>query len=235
MTYFEAGVTVTRKPDGSPVTEADQAVERALQERIWAELPDDSFLGEEFGAHGSSERRWIVDPIDGTSSFIRRDRYWRVHVALEIDGRVDAAVVTAPAIGRQWWAWRGRGAFESSWPRSGDEVRLGVTDTDRLDEATLDALNRRDRKRLPKSATVARSTPEGWCAGLVRLLRGEVDCFLAECCQLWDHAPWILLVEEAGGRFTDRTGGGDGGQGGGLYSNAALHDQLLSAIGYPQP
>ncbi len=234
LTYFEAGVSVSRKADGSPVTEADRAVEKALQDQIWAELPDDAFLGEEFGAHGSSQRRWIVDPIDGTSSFTRRDPYWRVHVALEVAGRLEASVVTAPAIGRQWWAGRGCGAFESPWPRSGSGSPLAVSDTARLEEATLDALNRRDRRQLPKGAAMARSTSEGWCAGLVRLLRGEVDCFFAECCQLWDHAPWILLVEEAGGRFTDRTGGNDGGQGGGLYSNSALHQQLLGAIGYPQ-
>jgi histidinol-phosphatase len=69
---------------------------------------------------------------------------------------------------------------------------------------------------------------------LVELVRGEVDAFLAERHHLWDHAPWILLVEEAGGRFTDRTGGRAGDQGGGLYSNAALHDGLLAALGYPQ-
>ena len=68
---------------------------------------------------------------------------------------------------------------------------------------------------------------------LVELVRGEIDAFLAECCHIWDHAPWILLVEEAGGRFTDRTGGHAGDQGGGLYSNANLHSQLLAALHYP--
>jgi histidinol-phosphatase len=68
---------------------------------------------------------------------------------------------------------------------------------------------------------------------LIELVRGEIDAFLAECCHIWDHAPWILLVEEAGGHFTDRTGGHAGDQGGGLYSNAILHSQLLTALHYP--
>jgi histidinol-phosphatase len=230
LTHFRAGVQVSAKRDGTPVTEADRAVERLLRDRLAAARPDDALLGEELGRLGDSERVWILDPIDGTSSFCRRDPHWRVHIALEVRGRLEVAVVTAPALGRQWWATRGGGAFESSWPRPGDEVRLSVTRTPTMDTAALDALGDDARGRLPREARSAPPSP----LPLVELVRGEIDGVLAEGFHVWDHAPWILLVEEAGGRFTDRTGGHGGGAGGGLYSNAALHAELLTAVGYPQ-
>jgi histidinol-phosphatase len=227
--HYRAGVEVTIKRDGTPVTEADRAVEHLLHESIGAAVPEDALLGEEFGRLGDSERVWIIDPIDGTSFFSRRDPNWRVHVAFEASGRTEVAVVTAPALGRQWWASRGGGAFESSWPRLGDEVGLSVTSTSIMKEAVLDALDDDSRRRLPREATIAPPSP----LALVGLVRGEIDGFLAECCHVWDHAPWILLVEEAGGRFTDRTGGHGGDAGGGLYSNSGLQAELLAAIGYP--
>jgi histidinol-phosphatase len=231
LMHYRAGVEVTLKRDGTPVTEADRAVEHLLHETIGAAEPADAFLGEELGRLGDSKRVWILDPIDGTSFFSRRDPNWRVHIALEVSGRLEVAAVTAPALGRQWWATRGGGAFESSWPRHGDEVRLSVTSTSIMKEAVLDARDENSRGRLPGEATIAAPSP----LPLVELVRGEIDGFLAECCEVWDHAPWILLVEEAGGRFTDRTGGHDGDAGGGLYSNAGLHTELLAAIGYPTP
>ena len=229
LTYYWSGVRSTLKGDGTPVTEADLAVEQLLQATLADGAPGDAMLGEEFGRLGESERVWILDPIDGTSFFSRRDPNWRVHVALEVAGRTEVAVVTAPALGRQWWAVRAGGAFESSWPRRGDGARLTVSTTATMDHATLAAVHDASQARLPKEATIAPPSP----LALVELVRGEIDGFLAECCHIWDHAPWILLVEEAGGRFTDRAGGNGGDQGGGLYSNAGLHDELLAAIGYP--
>jgi len=229
LTYYKSGVVSKLKGDGTPVTEADLAVEQLLQETLADAAPGDAMLGEEFGRLGESERVWILDPIDGTSFFSRRDPNWRVHVALEVAGRTEVAVVTAPALGRQWWAVRAGGAFESSWHRRGEGARLTVSPTATMDRATLDAFDDASRARLPREATIAPPSP----LALVELVRGEIDGFLVECCHIWDHAPWILLVEEAGGRFTDRAGGHAGDQGGGLYSNAGLHDELVAAIGYP--
>ncbi|MEU5564406.1 inositol monophosphatase family protein [Micromonospora musae] len=230
LAYFESGVSATLKADGTPVTEADRAVERLLRERLSAARPADALLGEELGRLGESDRVWIIDPIDGTSFFSRRDPNWRVHLALEVAGRTEIAVVTAPALGRCWWATRGGGAFESSWPREQAEPkRLAVSTTPTLADARLEALDDVSRARLPRSAARVPASP----LPLVGLVRGEIDCFLVERYHIWDHAPWILLVEEAGGRFTDRTGGRAGDQGGGLYSNANLHSQLLTALDYP--
>jgi histidinol-phosphatase len=229
LTHFHAGVSSTTKADGSLVTEADWAVEHRLREILGAEAPGDALLGEELGRLGGSDRVWILDPIDGTSFFSRRDPNWRVHVALEVAGETEVAVVTAPALGHQWWATRGGGTFESSWPRDQGAQRLMVSRTDDLTGARLDALDEESRTRLPSEATIPPPSP----LALVELVRGQIDGFLAECCYVWDHAPWILLIEEAGGRFTDRTGGRRGDQGGGLYSNANLHARLVQAIGYP--
>ncbi len=230
LEYFESGVSATPKADGTPVTEADRAVERLIRGTLSAARPEDALLGEELGQLGESDRVWIIDPVDGTSFFSRRDPNWRVHIALEVAGSTEIAVVAAPALRRCWWATRGGGSFESSWPRGETESkRLEVSTTSMLAGARLDALDDESRARLPPSVALVPASP----LALVDLVRGEVDAFLAECCHIWDHAPWILLVEEAGGRFTDRTGGHAGDRGGGLYSNANLHGQLLAALQYP--
>lgn len=228
--YFASGVAATLKADGSPVTEADRAVERLLRETLSQARPDDAFLGEEFGRLGESDRVWILDPIDGTGFFSRGDPNWRIHVALEVRGTTEVAVVTSPALRRCWWATRGGGSFESSWPREeSDTRRLQVSRTPTLTDAVLEALDDESRARLPPSAARPPRSP----LPLVELVRGEIDAFLAERYHTWDHAPWVLLVEEAGGRFTDRTGGHATDQGGGLYSNAILHSQLLASLRYP--
>jgi histidinol-phosphatase len=230
LAHFESGVTATLKADGTPVTEADRAVERLLRETLSAARPDDAFLGEELGRLGESDRVWILDPIDGTGYFSRGDPNWRIHVALQIDGTTQVAVVASPALRFCWWGTRGGGSFESSWPRSESIARrLEVSTTSALADSVLDALDDESRARLPTDAARAPGSP----LPLVELVRGEIDGFLAECCHVWDHGPWILLVEEAGGRFTDRTGGRAGDQGGGLYSNAGLHHQLLEWLHYP--
>ncbi|WP_127782960.1 inositol monophosphatase [Rhodococcus sp. X156] len=229
LQFFTSGVTATAKADGSPVTEADVAVERLLRECLSAVCPGDALLGEEHGQEGESERLWILDPIDGTGFFSRGDPNWRIHVALEIGGVTALAVVTSPALGTRWWAVRDGGAFEAAWPRVGGEVRrLSVSATSRVAEAALDALASPGRDRLP-----AGFRPPSSPLPLVELVRGEIDGFLAERYFTWDHAPWILLVQEAGGRFTDPTGGHASDKGGGFYSNAALHDDVLTVLSYP--
>jgi histidinol-phosphatase len=230
LAHFESGVSVTLKADGTPVTDADRAIERLLRGTLSQERPDDAFLGEELGQLGESDRVWVLDPIDGTGFFGRGDPNWRIQVALEVQGTTEIAVVTSPALRRCWWATRGGGSFESSWPREESKTRrLKVSTTSALANAVLDALDDESRARLPPSGARAPASP----LPLVELVRGEIDAFLAERYYKWDHAPWVLLVEEAGGRFTDRTGGRASDQGGGLYSNATLHSQLLAWLHYP--
>jgi histidinol-phosphatase len=230
LAHFQAGVSATLKADGTPVTEADRAVERLLRQTLSEARPDDAFLGEELGQLGESDRVWILDPIDGTGFFSRSDPNCRIHIALEVHGTTEVAVVTSPALRRCWWATRGGGSFESSWPREERVTRrLQVSTTSTLADAVLAALDDESSARLPPGAARAPASP----LPLVELVRGQLDVFLAERYYKWDHAPWVLLVEEAGGRFTDRTGGRASDQGGGLYSNALLHDQLLAYLHYP--
>lgn len=230
LAHFEGGVSATLKADGTPVTEADRAVERLLRQTLSRARPHDAFLGEELGRLGESDRVWILDPIDGTGFFGRSDPNWRIHIALEDHGVTEVAVVTSPALRRCWWAIRGGGAFESPWPREEHHARrLQVSTTSTLADAVLDALDDDSRARLPPGAARAAASP----LPLVELIRGEIDAFLAERYYTWDHAPWILLVEEAGGRFTDPTGGRASDRGGGLYSNAVLHSPLLAWLHYP--
>jgi histidinol-phosphatase len=118
----------------------------------------------------------------------------------------------------------------SSWPREeGRTQRLEVSAASTFADARLAALDDESRARRPSDAAPAPASP----LPLVELVHGEIEAFLAERFAIWDHAPWILLVEEAGGRFTDRTGGHAGDRGGGLYSNAALHSQPLDWLQYP--
>lgn len=226
---FGGDVEASHKGDGSLVTTADLAVERLLRRDLLANRPGDAVLGEEYGLVGDGPRVWVIDPIDGTSFYAGGDPNWRVHVALQVDDRVVVAVVVAPALGLQWWASRGGGAFEAPWPTGTmDPVRLAVSTADEVAGSVADALPTDRRARLAP-ATIASPSP----LPLVELVRGEIDAFVAECCEVWDHAPWILLTEEAGGRFTDLEGGTSGAKGGGLYSNTAIHDRLLSQLGYP--
>lgn len=229
LTLFGTGVTAAAKADGTPVTEADLAVEALLRELLTAARPGDALLGEEHGLDGQAERVWILDPIDGTGFFSNGDPNWRIHVALEVGGTTELAVVTSPALGLRWWASRGSGAFECDWPAAADPRRLAVSTTTVAKHAALDAIGSPGRDALPHGFR-----PPASPLPLIDLVRGQVDGFLAERYYKWDHAPWILLVQEAGGRFTDPTGGCDGGKGGGFYSNAALHDELVQVLGYPQ-
>ncbi|MDU0312260.1 inositol monophosphatase [Phycicoccus sp. M110.8] len=230
LAHFRAGVSATAKADGSPVTEADRAVERLLRDTLSQARPGDAFLGEELGRLGRSDRVWVLDPIDGTGFFARGDAHWRIHIALEVRGVTELGVVAAPALGRCWWATRGGGAFESSWPAgTGPATPLTVSTTSALADAVVDDLGGTSAGHLPTGVSRAPASP----LPLVELVRGEIDAFVAERYFAWDHAPWILIVQEAGGRFTDPTGGHASDRGGGVYSNARLHGALLAALGYP--
>lgn len=230
MRFFGEGVSATLKCDGTPVTAADRAVEELLRAQFGEFRPDDAVLGEELGAHGFSDRVWIVDPIDGTSFFASGDPNWRIHIALQVQGAIELAVVDAPALGLRWWAIPGQGAYEAKWPsETSAPIRLATSTTADIESAVVDALPAEERGRLPSAAQLAGPSP----LALVELVRGEIDVVLIEGSHIWDHAPWILLVEEAGGQFTNPLGGRTGDQGGGLYSNTPLHEPLLESLGYP--
>jgi fructose-1,6-bisphosphatase/inositol monophosphatase family enzyme/Ser/Thr protein kinase RdoA (MazF antagonist) len=225
--YFERGVTTQTKADASPVTEADRAVERLLRDALAELRPDDGILGEEFGAQGTGDRTWILDPIDGTAAFARGDPNWRIQIALDNGGEIVVAVVDVPALDVRWWAEAGAGAYERE--AGGPDRRLRASKTAKIEDALVAVQPRSLAQRLPARTRQPARTP----LPLVELIRGEIEAFFVDCCHAWDHAPWILLVQEAGGSFTDHRGGTSPDRRGGLYSNGRIHDDLLAALSVP--
>lgn len=223
--FFTLGVVARLKDDSSPVTDADQAVELALRASLAMLRPDDSILGEEMGATGTSSRTWVLDPIDGTSSFVRGDPSWFVNVALMDGDEVVVAVVDAPARSTRWEATAGGGTFEID--AAGARRRLSMSTNGAVDGALVHHYPAAVAERLPAGVVVP---DERSNLPLVELVRGEIDAFYVDCCQIWDHAPWVLLVREAGGAFTDHEGGHSPAKRGGLYSNAPVHEALRAAI-----
>lgn len=228
-------LAVHTKADRSPVTEVDRGVERLLREHLARERPADVVLGEEYGVGGGEggdgTRRWVLDPLDGTRNFLRGVPIWGTLIALERDGALSVGVVSAPALGRRWWAARGEGAFASgrrihvSAVASLDEAFVTYSDITTMDEAGVT-----DRFLvLARQADRTRAVGDFWSHMLVA--EGAVDLAVEPGPNLWDLAPLLVIVEEAGGRFTDFSGAPRADGGGGLSSNGLLHDAALALVG----
>jgi len=233
LQHFKAGVEVMVKADHTPVTRADRETEEAIVERLRAAFPDVGFLGEEFGAHGVQGRRWIIDPIDGTKNFVRGIPYWATLIALEEDGEVTLGVVHAPATGDLLWARRGHGAFVNG-------TRLRVSTIERLAEATLVHASLR-YLRAPRLGgywegflrlvdRTERQRGFGDYFGYTFVLRGQAELMLEADIKPWDLAPFKVLFEEAGGRFTDFEGHPTIYSGTALASNGRVHDAALAVL-----
>jgi histidinol-phosphatase len=231
LRYFTGDFQVTLKPDQTPVTEADRGAEQAIVGRLQAAFPEIGILGEEYGAQGAQGRRWIIDPIDGTRNFIRGIPYWATLIALEEDGEVTIGVVHAPATGDLLWARRGAGAFANGRP-------LRVSTIDRLAEATLLHSGLSYLRRVPPYwdgflRLVDRSGRQrgfGDYFGYTFVLRGQAELMLEADLKPWDLAPFKVLFEEAGGRFSDFEGRPTIYSGTALASNGRLHDEALALL-----
>jgi histidinol-phosphatase len=228
---FRAGdLVVDTKPDLTPVTEADRAVESAIRERLASARPGEAVVGEEFG-QTDGERRWIVDPIDGTKNYVRGVPVWATLLALEDT----AAVVSAPALHRRWWAARGQGAFVDDG--LGPARRIGVSAITALADAQLsfagledwEAVGRLDALlELGRRCWRTRAVGDFWSYMLVA--EGAVDIACDPVVAVWDLAAPRLIVEEAGGRFTDLSGESRADGGSGFATNGLLHDAALQVI-----
>jgi histidinol-phosphatase len=222
---------VETKPDLTPVSEADRAVEVAVRERLAVDRPEDAVLGEEMGETGGGvSRRWIVDPIDGTMSYVRGVPVWATLLALETDGEMVVGVVSAPALGRRWWAARGTGAFADGDPIRVSEVRV-------LEDAHVCAPNERyfETKGLDAGwRAIARQAwrPVGFADfwGHMLVAEGAVDVMVEPVLHLWDVAALRPIVEEAGGRMSDLTGHGWTTDAPCVTTNALLHDDVLAVL-----
>jgi len=236
MSRFRAlDLHVTAKPDLSPVSDADTAVEEALRRTLSRARPRDAVQGEEMADTGWGPRRWVIDPIDGTKNFIRGVPVWATLIALLINDEVAIGVVSAPALGRRWWASLGGGAYAGKSLMSATPCR--VSDVARIEDASLsyasvsawvEAGQGQEFVDLMRACWRTRAYGDFWSYMLVA--EGGVDIACEPELALHDMAACAIVVTEAGGRFTDLQGK-PGPLGIGAYAtNGRLHDAVLSQL-----
>jgi histidinol-phosphatase len=254
------GFPFERKYDGSPVTEIDRAVEQAIRERLAILRPGEVVLGEEEGealpslpwgpliptapnpsplqgrGRGEPESpraRWIVDPIDGTKKLVRGIPIFAALIALELDGEIAVAMVSAPLLepgGRRWWAMRGQGAYTDGRPIQVSRVSR-LQDANVLHGSAEGWVRQGHGPALLSLASAAWGTfapGDFWIHLLVA--EGKADAAVEPEAWIWDLAPLKLIVEEAGGRFTDFSGASRPDGGNGISTNGLIHDEVLGIV-----
>jgi histidinol-phosphatase len=239
--FLASDLVVEAKPDLTPVTDADRATERAIRDRIERDRPADAIVGEEYGATAAaatdSGRRWVIDPIDGTKNFVRGVPVWATLIGLQVDEQTVVGVVSAPALGRRWWASQGGCAWTtdpiSSEPRPCRVSRVAAIEDASLSYSSPGGWAARDRGKqfaeLLERAWRSRAFGDFWSHMLVA--EGAVDAAFEPELSLWDLAALQVIVKEAGGSFTD-LGGVDRADGGNIVcSNGLLQQALLAALG----
>jgi histidinol-phosphatase len=238
MDRFNArDLVVETKPDLTPVSDADKAVERMVREAVATERPGDGVLGEEEAELvGTSGRRWIVDPVDGTKNFVRGVPVWSTVIGVQdAEGRIVVGLVSAPALARRWWATLGGGAFVSE-PGSTEPRQIHVSKVHALADASLGYSEVRwvPEQDQPKwdalLRTVWRVRGYGDFYSHVLVAEGAVDIAAEPELNLYDVAGVSLVVTEAGGRFTGVDGVDGPDRGSGIATNGLLHDAVLAAL-----
>jgi histidinol-phosphatase len=226
---------VEAKPDLTPVTDADKAAEDSLRNVLRRSRPRDAVLGEEFGRDGGGPRCWVIDPIDGTKNYVRGVPVWATLIGLMDGAKVVTGVVSAPALGRRWWATVGTGAWTGRSLTKATRCR--VSDVSRLEDASfsysgvggwaecgmLDGF-----LGLTRAAWRTRAYGDFWSHMLVA--EGAVDFSAEPEAKLWDLAALQIIVEEAGGTFTDLAGQATPEGGSVVCSNGRLHQAVLATL-----
>ncbi|HET6153144.1 MAG TPA: histidinol-phosphatase [Marmoricola sp.] len=237
MARFKAlDLHVMTKPDLTPVTDADQAVEEGLRRTLSRARSRDAVLGEEQGSSGHSQRRWVVDPIDGTKNFVRGVPVWATLIALMVDDEVVVGVVSAPALNRRWWAMKDGDAWTGTSLLRASAIQ--VSDVSRIEDASLsyaslhgweerDQLD--DFLALSRRCWRTRAYGDFWSYMLVA--EGAVDIAAEPDLELYDMAALDVIVREAGGIFTSLDGEPGPNGGNVLATNGKLHDQALAFLG----
>ena len=234
---FRRDLEITTKPDRTFVTQADTAIERAIRTRIKAAYPDHGLVGEEYGTeHGDAATRWYIDPIDGTHNFIRGVPLFGTLLAVERDGELQAAVLSAPALRERWWARRGGGA----WAHSADDTasrRIRVSRVAALADAQLLYGSAHDIEvsgRAPGFRAllgdVWRERGFGDFWGYALLAEGAAEAMVEVGLSSWDAAAPTVLVEEAGGRVSDFDGRRAIDAGTFVATNGLMHDEVLARL-----
>ena len=229
--YFRKKPETSTKSDGSYVTIADRQAEAYLRKQIAERFPDDGLLGEEEGeSHGSSGRRWIIDPIDGTFAFVHGVPIYGVLIALEIEGELSVGVVNIPAMGEIVSAAKGVGCFLNGEParvsatRELKDALLLCTDFPACAQYGFGPA----AERLQARAKTARTW--GDCYGYVLVATGRADVMLDPVMNLWDCAPLLPIMEEAGGTFTDWRGERTASGGNSIATNGLLFKEVMEMV-----
>lgn len=232
-------LTVTTKPDLTPVTDVDRAVEAMIAEVLAEHRPADAMLGEEYGGRGEAARRWIVDPIDGTKNFVRGVAVYATLIALYDGARPLVGVVSAPALGMRWYAAAGSGAFRTLAPGlgGGEPERLRVSTVGTLGDASLSYSSltgwatHRDRERfIALTDQVWRTRAYGDFWSYMMVAEGTVDIACEPELELYDMAALVPIITEAGGSFTDLNGQPGPFGANGLATNGRLHTEVLTYV-----
>jgi histidinol-phosphatase len=233
--FTSLDLVVTTKPDRTPVTDADQAVERSIRAGIAAARPTDAILGEEYGTEGDSARQWIIDPIDGTANFLRGVPIWGTLISLAIDGVPVVGVVSSPALGKRWWAARGHGAWTGV---HGEEPRaLAVSGVASITDASISYNNIQGWDQfghldalvaLTRDVWRARSIGDMWSYML--LAEGALDVVGEFDLKPYDMAALVPIIEEAGGKFSSLDGEIGPWHGSALATNGHLHAAVLEHL-----
>jgi histidinol-phosphatase len=244
MPRFRAlDLRVSDKPDLTPVSDADTAVEKALRATLARTRPRDGVLGEEFGASkaaaGGGRRQWIIDPIDGTKNFIRGVPVWATLIALMEGEDPVVGMVSAPALGRRWWAASGHGAYAGRHTAAATPIRVSAVR--RLADASFcysSLTGWEEVGRLDAMLDIMRGSwrtrAYGDFYGYMLVAEGAVDIMVEPELSLWDLAALVPIVTEAGGRFTDLAGRPGPGGGSAIATNGTLHGDILARLGHAE-
>jgi histidinol-phosphatase len=229
LRYFRTDVAVERKADDSPVTIADREAEQAAVAILRQAFPDHGVLGEEFGEQGGCGPRWIIDPIDGTKSFIRGIPFFATLIALEEEGEISTGAIYAPAMDDLLYAQRGAGAFDGR-----GRLRVSAVDTLRRSMLVFGGQNLFRRQHWPAYERLVdaseRQRGYGDYFAYTFVARGQVEAVVDVDLKPWDLAAPQIIIEEAGGRFTDFAGRATAYGGNALASNGLIHDAALALL-----
>jgi histidinol phosphatase-like enzyme (inositol monophosphatase family) len=225
--FRTADLRVDRKGDGTPVTEADRAIERFLREEIRASHPDDGIVGEEEGPEPSSNgREWIIDPIDGTKAFSRGVPLYANLLALEDEHGAAIGVINIPALGELLWAGRGRGCFLNGTPvRVSDQTALAGA---YVSSSGYEGWDETSLLQVKRAGALLRTWGDGY--GFLLVATGKIDAMVDPTAERYDLAPMPVIMAEAGGVFTDFQGHPSASGGSAVATNAHIHDQLLACL-----
>jgi histidinol phosphatase-like enzyme (inositol monophosphatase family) len=233
LRYFQTGITTDRKADASPVTVADREAEQYLRAAIFERYPDHAILGEEDGLSGNPDAawRWILDPIDGTRSFIHGVPLYGVMIGLVREGEPVLGVVNIPALGEIVAAaqgmgcwWNGRACHVSQVSHLKDSLLLSTALHDRYEKHGKDEVFR----RVVTAAEMSRTW--GDCYGYLLVATGRAEVMIDPVMSIWDAAALLPILQEAGGTFTDWRGNPTIEAGEGIGTNGLVLDEVLQTI-----